>query len=236
MTENGSAWAKAFVAAQAEMPEIPKSKKATIQMKGGGQFSYAYADLPAIIAAVSPVLARHGLAVAQSVLFLDGGVGVETVIYHESGHAERFGPLVLPSGDDARSVGSAITYGRRYGLTAALGIAADEDDDAGSAGRRRRDVGDDGQGRADEPRGENSSRTSGSVQPSSPAEPAQPSLDGQDEPKVSDDLWKSMLKASGGKVGPIRTRIEAHGWEWAGRGRLTEAQGRTVLEELEAAS
>ena len=34
---------------------------------------------------------------------------------------------------DAQSVGSAITYGRRYGLSAILGIASEEDDDGNGA-------------------------------------------------------------------------------------------------------
>lgn len=135
MSETRTAWAEAFVAAQAEMPEIPKGRRATIQTRGGGQYAYSYADLPAILAAVSPVLAKHGLGVAQSVEIADNGVAVRTRIYHIGGHAEEFGPLVLPAGEDARAVGSAITYARRYSLCAALGISADEDDDAATAGK-----------------------------------------------------------------------------------------------------
>ncbi len=31
--------------------------------KGGGEYSYRYADLPDVLAAVQPVLTKHGLAV-----------------------------------------------------------------------------------------------------------------------------------------------------------------------------
>jgi len=135
MSDAVAAWAAAFVAAQAEMPEIPKARRATIRTRDGGQYAYSYADLPAILAAVSPVLAKHGLGVAQSVEIVDGGVAVRTRIYHVGGHVEELGPLVLPAGEDARAVGSAITYARRYSLCAALGISADEDDDAATAGK-----------------------------------------------------------------------------------------------------
>jgi len=135
MSDAVTAWAAAFVAAQAEMPEIPKARRATIRTRDGGQYAYSYADLPAILAAVSPVLAKHGLGVAQSVEVANGGVAVKTRVYHTGGHVEEFGPLVLPAGEDARAVGSAITYARRYSLCAALGISADEDDDAATAGK-----------------------------------------------------------------------------------------------------
>lgn len=133
MSDPKAEWAAAFTAAQAAMPSIPKSKRATIETRGGGGYSYAYADLPSIIEAIQPVLKAHGLAVAQSVTGGDGQVGVETRIYHTAGHVESFGPLHLPAGGDARSVGSAVTYARRYALCAALGIAADEDDDGQAA-------------------------------------------------------------------------------------------------------
>lgn len=126
-------WMEAFVKAQAEFPSIHKDKTATIQTKAGGSFSYSYADLPTILEQVNPILKKHGFAVGQAVVSENGNVGVETRIYHKSGHVEVFGPLFLPSGDDARSAGSAVTYARRYSLCAALGIATDEDDDGGAA-------------------------------------------------------------------------------------------------------
>lgn len=133
MSEARAEFVAAFAAAQKEFPAIHKDKKAVIETKKGGSFSYAYADLPTILDLVSPVLEKHGLVVAQSAVSLNGGVGVETRIFHVgTGHCEVFGPLYLPGGDDARGAGSAVTYARRYSLCAALGIAADEDDDGAS--------------------------------------------------------------------------------------------------------
>lgn len=136
VSEARAAWAAAFVAAQAELPEISKDKKATIPTKAGKEFSYSYADLPVIIKAVRPILQKHKLAFAQSLEEEGDSLACVTRIYHEAGHCEVFGPVLLPSGDDARSVGSAATYARRYGLCAALGIAADEDDDGEAAPTR----------------------------------------------------------------------------------------------------
>ena len=122
------AWAEAFTKAQAEFPPILKG-----QTVDTGSYSYRYADLPSILDAVRPVLKEHGLAVGQAVISEDSRVGVETRIYHTSGHVERFGPVFLHAGSDAKSAGSAVTYARRYSLCAALGIAADEDDDGAAA-------------------------------------------------------------------------------------------------------
>lgn len=130
MAEPMQEWAKAFVAAQSEMPNIAKNKTAKVKMKSGGEYSYSYADLPDILSSVREVLSSHGLAIVQSVESpAQGYVSVTTRIYHSAGHSESFGPLALPAGNDAQSAGSAITYARRYSLCAALGIAADEDDD-----------------------------------------------------------------------------------------------------------
>lgn len=121
-------WMEAFAKAQAEFPTIAKTKTADM-----GTYSYKYADLGDIIDAVRPILKEHGLAFAQSAVTQDGKIGVETRIYHTAGHVEIFGPLLLPAGSDARSAGSAVTYARRYSLTAALGITSDEDADGAGA-------------------------------------------------------------------------------------------------------
>jgi len=121
-----AAWAEAWVKAWAEMPAIGQGSTVNT-----GAFSYTYASLADILKAVQPVLTAHGFAINQSVVQMDEGkVGVETVIVHSSGEDRVFGPLPMPVTNDPKAVGSAITYGRRYALAAALGIATEEDTDA----------------------------------------------------------------------------------------------------------
>ena len=117
-------WSAAWVAAWAELPAI--EKKRTVKTD---RFSYSYADLADVLSSVRPVLAKHGLAVSQSVVPVDGGVGVETRVTHRSGGYEVYGPTVVPGGGSAQQAGAAITYARRYGLAAALGIATEDDTD-----------------------------------------------------------------------------------------------------------
>jgi hypothetical protein len=118
------AFAKAFVAAQKAFPSIGKGRTAAM-----GNYSYKYADLGDVLDAALPVLHANGLALSQAPVSEDGNIGVETRLYHESGHSESFGVLLLPAGGTPQNAGSAMTYARRYAACAALGIVADEDDD-----------------------------------------------------------------------------------------------------------
>jgi hypothetical protein len=60
---------------QGQFPAITKGKTATVRMseaKGGGTYSYNYADLGDVLGSVRPVLAAHGLALVQRTRHLDG--------------------------------------------------------------------------------------------------------------------------------------------------------------------
>lgn len=121
-------WIVAFTKAQGLLPTIGKESRVNT-----GQYQYTYAALPDILDAISPVLRANGLVLTQSVAGTTGSVEIETRIYHKAGWVETFGPTTIGVSGNAQAVGSAITYARRYALTAALGIAPDDDDDGQSA-------------------------------------------------------------------------------------------------------
>ena len=121
-------WAADWVAALNEMPNIDRDR--TVDT---GQYSYKYATLANVIESVRKVLDTNGWAFVQEVASRDGAVTVTTRFYHRSGYELVFGPLAMPAGGNAQAIGSAITYARRYALTAALGLATEDDDDARSA-------------------------------------------------------------------------------------------------------
>lgn len=99
-------------------------------------FKSKYADLNSIWDACRDLLGANGLSVVQTNQITLEGVIVETVLLHSSGQFIS-GELYLPlAKHDAQGVGSAITYGRRYGLASMLGIVADEDDDGNYASRQ----------------------------------------------------------------------------------------------------
>ena len=98
-------------------------------------FRNRYATLDAIMDAVRPVLAANGLSIVQGAKETTEGFNVVTMLCHVSG---QFISNVVPvpiSKQDAQGVGSALTYGRRYGVSALLALATDDDDDGNAASK-----------------------------------------------------------------------------------------------------
>lgn len=134
--------AKALAAVQGKV--APIGKDAT-----NPHFRNKYASLDAIMESVRPLLAANGLSIVQGggapISNVDGivtGVAVETMLLHTSGeYVSSTITLPLDKGT-AQAVGGAITYGRRYGVSALLALTTDEDDDghAASAPRTTRAV------------------------------------------------------------------------------------------------
>lgn len=104
-------------------------------------FRSKYVPLESVISAIAPTLEKHGLSYYQSTGTNGESAVVTTLVMHSSGEYIESDPLEAPAlqstkGNgkeyNAQGVGSAITYLRRYSLTAALGIASEDDDDGNS--------------------------------------------------------------------------------------------------------
>jgi hypothetical protein len=92
-------------------------------------FKSKFASLDSVIAAVIDALNDNGIFLTQSLSDAPQGVTVETIFIHESGEERSMGKITIPvSKQDAQAFGSAATYGRRYSLLAACGIAPEDDD------------------------------------------------------------------------------------------------------------
>jgi hypothetical protein len=127
--------AKALAAFQAELPKIGKANQATVEGKEGRRgYTYKYADLADVIAAVMPLLGKNGLAFTSRPTLTDKGVFVLAYdLLHSSGESLS-GIYPLPASNvEPQRLGSAISYARRYCLLAVTGVAPDEDDDGASA-------------------------------------------------------------------------------------------------------
>jgi hypothetical protein len=97
-----------------------------------------YVPLEGVVEAVDKGIHGTGLSYTQSVSGGDKSITVTTVITHESGEWLEMDGLTLPMAkQDAQAGGSAITYARRYSLSAAFGITSDTDDDGDTASRRQ---------------------------------------------------------------------------------------------------
>ncbi len=104
-------------------------------------FNKKYVPLEGVVSVITEPLAKNGLSYIQSTGTEGENVIVTTLLMHTSGEFIESDPLRLPGhqvqkggGKDfnPQGIGSAITYGRRYSLTALLGIASEEDDDGNS--------------------------------------------------------------------------------------------------------
>lgn len=108
--------------------------------------TYKYLNLATLLKNIKPIFAKHGLAFTQKVTHTSGSDGrqvvgtVETIIFDDTDQMTVCEYPFFVTGDP-QQVGSAITYARRYSLTAILGIFPDKDDD-GSYARQQYETAD----------------------------------------------------------------------------------------------
>jgi len=95
-------------------------------------FKRSYAELSSVVAALRAPFAENGLSYAQFPSFVEGKVGVETILMHISGEWLSSELLLPVTKQDAQGAGAAITYARRYALQAMAGIPSEDDDGNGS--------------------------------------------------------------------------------------------------------
>lgn len=121
----------ALAAFQAAIPHITKDATAD-----AGTYKYKYADLADICKTAMPLLGKQGLAfTSRPTLNAAGQFVLAYKLTHSSGESEE-GEYLLPSPEKVKpqTVGSAITYAKRYSFCAVTGITpAGEDDDGQQA-------------------------------------------------------------------------------------------------------
>lgn len=106
-------------------------------------FKSSFASLGAICSAVLPALTANDIAVIQSGDNADdAGTEVATRLLHVSGQWIETRVRMPMDKANPQGAGSALTYGRRYGLSAALCLVADEDDDGNAASAPKAPSGD----------------------------------------------------------------------------------------------
>lgn len=102
-------------------------------------FKSSYVPLPSMLTAIKPALQKNGFILTQPVEYLTTEQGLKTVvisriIYVHSGQGNE-AKIVLPVIDDMQKLGGAITYARRYSLSALLGLAEKDDDGNTATGK-----------------------------------------------------------------------------------------------------
>ena len=120
---------KAFAAAMAEMPDVPRSGQ-------NNHTKQRYSNLDDLIRTTRPVLAKHGLSLNWQTSIDGNDIGVTAIVRHEMGHSIQT-TLAGPR-DNGKQMnvlqggGSTETYLKRYSGFSILGLSSgDEADDDG---------------------------------------------------------------------------------------------------------
>jgi hypothetical protein len=114
---------KAIAGFQQKVPTIHKATKA---------FKYSYANLPDVLDVINPLMKEFSLGFTQLIV----NENLITRIFHvETGEFIESNVLInskvqLAGMNEFQVMGSAITYLRRYSLSAMLGLVTDVDNDA----------------------------------------------------------------------------------------------------------
>lgn len=111
-----------------EQPSLNSEVK--VKTKTGGEYKFKYADLSECKRAAKQPLADNELSVCQ---LIEDDYSIRTILLHSSGQWISSKVRMPSNTADAQSIGSAITYAKRYAFCAILGIVADDDEDANIA-------------------------------------------------------------------------------------------------------
>jgi len=127
------AFDNAIAAAKAEIPEIPKTSRVDFKSTKG-HTQYSYADLAEIAKTIRKPLGEQGLSYRfRTASSAPDHIAVTCIISHRDGYSEETtlsgSPDASGNKNSIQAIGSAITYLQRYTLSAALGLAASDDDD-----------------------------------------------------------------------------------------------------------
>ena len=127
--EASKAFKRAIVEFQGNKPELRKTKG--VFMKG--EYRFSFIPLPKIQKAIDPVLSKADVSYRWEQAENDDRITITCIVSHVDGHEERTSMSSDRDGSGSKntiqSIGSAVSYLKRYTLEGALGLSADEDTD-----------------------------------------------------------------------------------------------------------
>lgn len=127
-SETLTEFSKAFAKTQQEMKQPLKDANNPF-------FKSKYVPLENVVEAITESASKNGLSFTQFPSSDEAGnVTIGTLVMHSSGEWIEYDPIKMkPVKNDPQSIGSAITYAKRYALSAIFGITSDQDDDGNEA-------------------------------------------------------------------------------------------------------
>lgn len=127
--------AAAIAKMQGETTSPKKDREVTVTSKKEGvrPYTFKYATLDSILDAIRKPLSKNELCVVQSVRAGERHPELITTVAHSSGEWMSETTPIIGDFSSPQSFGSAITYAKRYAITAMFCLCADEDDDGNGA-------------------------------------------------------------------------------------------------------
>jgi hypothetical protein len=129
MSPNIGALATALSLAQGEMG-------AALKDASNPFFKSKYADLTSVMEAIKGPFHKNGLSFTQLPGMSGDKLVLTTMLLHKSGEWISSETPIIAAKPDAQSMGSAITYARRYALQSIAGVTADDDDGNAASGQK----------------------------------------------------------------------------------------------------
>ncbi len=141
---------ESIAALAAALAKAQGAMKNAIKDSANPFFKSKYADLAGVADACRDELTVNGLAVMQFPEVVEGKVLLTYVLAHASGEwvsgilemtpikktrKDEKGNVIEIIEGDPQSIGSVITYARRYSLAALVGVATEDDDGNAASGK-----------------------------------------------------------------------------------------------------
>lgn len=110
------------------LSQAQKKIKSAVKDAENPYFRSSYATLASVWDACRDPLTDAGLSISQPISQVDGKLLVTTILMHQSGQFIQSECPIITTKQDMQSMGSAISYARRYSLAAIVGVTVDDDD------------------------------------------------------------------------------------------------------------
>lgn len=122
----------ALATANENLANIDQNREVEVKMNGGGKYKFSYATLANIVHSIRGELPKNGIWYTQRVA--DGNM--VTRLFHKSGQWMDAGHVPMPNvNGKPAEVGAVVSFFKRYSLSAAMGLATEEDNAGEDGGR-----------------------------------------------------------------------------------------------------
>ena len=148
-------------------------------------FKSKYADFTEIVRASRPALAANGLCVIQRIITATDGMTLCTTLGHSSGQYIDSEMRISPAKSDVQSLGSYISYLKRYQYAAICGVTISDEDNDGET---------DMQEIRTQERSIETQRIKPDIERITSEQHEQLQMELKDHPKIAEDLIRSMSK------------------------------------------